>query len=410
MINKERLFNRLMELGEIGKLATGGITRQVFTLEDISATTLVATYMREAGLSVRVDAVGNLIGRKEGLNTEASVVLTGSHIDTVHEGGAFDGSLGVLGGIEALQTMNEQGIQTEQPIEVIAYKDEEGCRFSFSMLGSRAIAGILKREDLQCLDRDGMSFAEALKMNGFVPDHFQQAARPLGSVKAHLELHVEQGKVLESKNLSVGVVTGINSSLWLKITLKGEAGHAGATPMGIRHDPLVAAAEIIQAVEEETLKTGTAVGTVGRIQVQPGGINIIPGSVEFTVDLRDLNQAVGERLEQTLLQRVAEVCQRRGIENVIEVLQRVPPVPCSEPIQEAIKQACRKVGKEIYSLPSGAGHDSMQIARLCPIGMIFVRSKDGISHNPAEWSSAEDCADGVNVLYHSLLSLANNEK
>lgn len=410
MINKERLFKRIMELGEIGKLTSSGITRQVFTLEDMSATKLVATYMNEAGLNVRVDAVGNLIGRKEGLNPSAAAVLTGSHIDTVQEGGAFDGSLGVLGGIEVLQTMIEQKIQTEHPIEVIAYKDEEGCRFSFSMLGSRAIAGILKREDLENLDRNGMSFAEALKLNGFAPDNFQQAARPLGSVKAHIELHIEQGKVLESENLSVGVVTGINSSLWLKITLQGEAGHAGATPMGIRHDPLVAAAEIIQAVEQETIKTGTAVGTVGRIQVQPGGINIIPGSVEFTVDLRDLNQTTGERLEQTLLQRISEICQRREIGSAIEVLQRVSPVPCSEGIQDAIKHAFKKMGKEIYSLPSGAGHDSMQMASLCPIGMIFVRSKDGISHNPAEWSSPEDCADGVNVLYHTLLRLANHEK
>lgn len=409
MINKERLFKRLLELGEIGKQASGGIIRQVFTPEDMSATELTASYMREAGLSVRVDAVGNLVGRKEGLNPEASAVLTGSHIDTVHDGGAFDGSLGVLGGIEVLQTMIEQGIQTEHPIEVIAYKDEEGCRFSFSMMGSRAMAGILKREDLQNLDRDGMSFAEVLKMNGFDPEHFQQAARPLGSVKAHVEIHVEQGKVLERKNLSVGVVTGINSSLWLKITLNGEAGHSGTTPMGIRHDPLVAAAEIIQAVEEETIKTGTAVGTVGRLQVHPGGINIIPGSVEFTVDLRDINPEVGERLEQTLLQRIMDVCQRRGIEKVIEVLQRVSPVPCSEHIQDEIKNACRKLEKEIYTLPSGAGHDSMQIAKLCPIGMIFVRSKYGISHNPAEWSSPEDCADGVNVLYHTLLRLANNE-
>ncbi len=192
-----------------------------------------------------------------------------------------------------------------------------------------------------------------------------------------------------------------------EVTLQGEAGHAGATPMNIRHDPLVAAAEIIQAVEEETLKAGTAVGTVGRLQVQPGGINIIPGTVEFTVDLRDLNQEVGEKLEQTLLQRIAEVCQRRGIEKIIEDLQRVSPVPCSEFIQDAIKKACVTVGKEIHTLPSGAGHDSMQIAKLCPIGMIFVRSKDGNSHNPDEWSTKDDCADGVNILYHTLLGLAN---
>ncbi|MDA8227777.1 MAG: Zn-dependent hydrolase [Desulfitobacterium hafniense] len=406
MINKVRLFSHLQELGEIGKLESGGITRLVFTKEDKAAKQLVSSYMREAGLEVRMDAVGNVIGRKEGRNPDAPVVLTGSHIDSVYNGGIFDGGLGVIGGIEVLQTMNEQGIVTEHPIEVIAFNDEEGTRFSFSMLGSRGIAGILKPENLEHVDKDGISFAEAMRDFGLDPELISQATRSKDSIKAHVELHPEQGKCLENKNLSVGVVTGINSSLWLKVTITGEAGHAGATPMNIRHDALAAAAEIIQVVEQETLKTGTAVGTVGKLEVHPGGINIIPGSVEFTIDLRDICKTVGDGLEHSILSKVRSICEKRHVKFDFEVLQRVPPVPCSDLVQATIKESCNKLGLEVYSLPSGAGHDSMHIANLCPIGMIFVRSKDGISHNPAEWSTPEDCEDGANVLYHTLLNLA----
>jgi len=407
VINKKRLYNRLMKLGEIGKQESGGITRLAFTPEDREAKDLVASYMKEAGLSVREDAVGNIIGRMEGRNPEAPVVVTGSHVDSVYNGGIFDGALGIIGGIEVLQTMQEQGIKTEHPIEVYAFNDEEGARFSFSMMGSRGMIGSLKPEDLELKDKEGISLGTIMKAQGLDPTLIRCAARTKGSIKAFIELHIEQGKVLEKNNHSVGIVTGIVNELWLKCTFKGEAGHAGTTPMTMRHDALVAAAEFVQTVEREAKKTGTTVATVGKMNVLPGGINIIPGTVEITLDLRDLNQEVSDEVEDCIFKEAKRICRERSLEMRTEVLQRIPPSLCSEEFQLAAKDAFNKLGLEPFYLPSGAGHDAMQVVNICPIGMIFVRSKDGISHNPAEWSSPEDCADGVNVLYHTLLSLAN---
>lgn len=405
MINKQRLFNRLLQLGEIGKQESGGITRLAFTPEDRAAKNLVASFMKEAGLSVREDAVGNIIGRLEGRNPEAPVLLTGSHIDSVYNGGIFDGALGIIGGIEVLQTMKEQGIETEHPIEVYAFNDEEGARFSYSMLGSRGVIGTLRPEDLELKDKEGISIAAIMKAQGLDPALIRCAARIKGSIKAFVELHIEQGKVLESNNQSVGIVTGIVNELWLKCTFKGEAGHAGTTPMAMRHDALVAASEFIQAVEREAKQTGTTVATVGKLNVLPGGINIIPGTVELTLDLRDLNQAVSDQVEDSIFREGKRICRERSLEMRTEVLQRIPPSLCSEEFQRAAKDAFDKLGLKPFYLPSGAGHDAMQLVNICPIGMIFIRSKDGISHNPAEWSSPDDCANGANVLYHTLLRL-----
>jgi len=406
VINKERLYNRLLELGAIGKQEAGGITRHSFTAEDKAAKELVASFMKEAGLTVREDSVGNLIGRKEGRNPEAPVVLTGSHIDTVCNGGIYDGALGIIGGIEVLQTFNEQGIEVEHPIEVYAFNDEEGCRFSFSMFGSRGVIGTIEQKDLEMKDQDGVSVAEAMRANGLEPEKVGEAIRPKESLKVFVELHIEQGRVLESNNLSVGIVSGIVNELWLKCTVKGEAGHAGATPMDLRKDALVAAAEMVQVIEREAKKTGTTVATVGRLKVLPGGINIIPGTVEFTLDLRDLSQNVSEQVEKEIMKEFGRICEERGVELQTEILQRIPPAPCSEEFQQAAQKACSQIGLKPFTLPSGAGHDAMQMINICPIGMIFVRSKNGISHNPAEWSSLEDCADGVNVLYYNILDLA----
>jgi len=406
VINKERLYRRLQELGKIGRGESGGVTRHAFTPEHKAARELVASYMKEAGLSVREDAVGNLIGRKEGKNPQAPVVLSGSHIDTVCDGGIFDGSLGILGAIEVLQCFNEQGIETVHPIEVYAFNDEEGSRFSFSMFGSRGVIGDLTEEDLLKKDRNGITVAEAMEMQGFDPKRFREAARSGKDIKAFIELHIEQGRVLESKNLSVGIVTGIVNELWMKLRVRGEAGHAGTTPMNLRHDALTAAAEMVLAIEREARKTGTTVATVGRLQVYPGGINIIPGQVEFTLDLRDASQEVSDQVEAAIFKEIDKICRARGVQLETEVLQRIPPAICSREFQLLAKKACQKVGLEYFCLPSGAGHDAMQLANICPIGMIFVRSKDGISHNPAEYSSIEDCANGVKVLYHVLLDTA----
>ncbi|HHV64995.1 MAG TPA: Zn-dependent hydrolase [Peptococcaceae bacterium] len=405
MINQERLWNKLMQLARIGKQAEGGITRLPFTKEDLQAKNLVKEWMEEAGLQVREDAVGNLVGRKEGTEPSFPAIIIGSHLDTVFNGGMFDGTLGVLAGIEILQTMKENQIQTKHPIEVYAFRDEEGCRFNFSLLGSRGVAGNLKPSDLDFKDKNGITIREAMKNCHLNPEDFSQAARRPEEVKAYLELHIEQGKVLEYSNLSLGVVTGIASSLRLLLTVTGKADHAGATPMNLRADALAGAAQIISMVEQEAKESQSAVATVGRIQAYPGGINIIPGKVEFTIDLRDLSPEVSARLEKNILEKAREICKQRGLSLEVELMQRVPPAPCSEEIIATILESCDKLGVKTMKLPSGAGHDAMQMINICPIGMIFVRSKNGISHHPAEWSSPEDCALGAQVLMETLLKL-----
>jgi allantoate deiminase len=407
MMDDERLWRRISDLGAIGKQRGGGVTRLSFTEEERAAKDLVASYMEEAGLSVYEDAVGNLFGRREGRDPGSPTVMVGSHLDSVYNGGNFDGPLGVLAGIEVLQTMREQGIETEHPIEVVAFTDEEGARFSFGMIGSRALAGKLGAEDLENYeDRDGVSVAKAMLACGLDPEKIGDAARSEGSIKAYVELHIEQGRVLESEDLPVGVVTGIAGAVWLRFILDGETGHAGATPMNLRRDSLAAAAEIMGLIEAEAAKTGTTVGTVGQLDLEPGGINIIPGEVRFSLDLRDIDEGVRDRVEGRIMEGAEEICRRRGVELEVEALQRLAPAPCSDPVRGAAERACWRLGIRPHALPSGAGHDGMQLTDLCPMGIIFVRSRSGISHNPDEWSSREDCAAGAEVLYHTVLDLA----
>ncbi len=407
MVDGGRLWERLGELAEIGKHEEGGVARLSFTPEEREAKELVASYMREAGLAVHEDAAGNLFGRREGSDPGAPAVLMGSHVDSVMNGGDFDGPLGVLGGIEVLQTMEEGGVQTERPVEVVAFTDEEGARFSLGMIGSRALTGTLSPEDLRHEDKNGVSIEQAMRDANLDPGRIGDAARTPASLAAYLELHIEQGKVLEGGNLPVGVVTGIAGPVWLRLSFTGEAGHAGTTPMGTRRDALAAAAEVVGIVEEEATATGSTVGTVGQIGARPGGINIIPGGAEVSLDLRDIDEAVRDRAEGRIRERAAEVCERRGIDLSFEELQRLPPAPCSEEIRASIAAACEREDIRPYSLPSGAGHDGMHVVELCPMGMIFVRSREGISHNPKEWSSREDCEAGCNVLYLTVLDLAN---
>jgi allantoate deiminase len=406
MVNQERLWQRLMALGEIGKQPSGGITRLSFTAEERAAKNLVRQWMIEAGLAVREDAVGNLIGRREGRDAGAAVVLAGSHLDSVLNGGNFDGPLGVLSAVEAMQCMNEAGVQTDRPIEVIAFTDEEGARFRFGMIGSRALAGTLTLDELEATDSDGIRILDAMRQAGLNPAKISEAARSKGSVHVYVEVHIEQGKVLEQAALPVGVVTGLAGPLWLKFTIIGQASHAGTTPMSMRHDALVGAAEILQVIEHETRKEERTVGTVGQFSVFPGGVNIIPGRVEFTLDLRDVDADTRQNVELRIRQQARQICDARGLALDVQVLQDIDPVHCSVDIQNTVYEACAALGLKAIPVVSGAGHDCMQLRDLCPVGMIFVRSKDGVSHHPDEWSSPEDCAAGAAVLYHTLLKLA----
>lgn len=407
-INSGRLWSRLMELGEIGKRDSGGVTRFSFTPEEQQARVQVIKYMLEAGLEVREDAAGNVIGRLEGTNPAAPAVLTGSHIDTVPDGGKFDGALGVIAAVEALQVMRERGKENVHPIEVIAFTDEEGSRFGFGMIGSRAMAGTLRPEDLEHRDERGVTIAEAMRAAGIDPERIGEAAKHPGEVKAYIELHIEQGKVLENSNSPVGLVTGIAGPLWQQFTLTGQAGHAGATPMNMRKDPMQAAAELLGQIYGEAERYPNAVATVGKIRALPGGVNVIPGQVEFSLDLRDIDEVDRDSLEAAIRDQAYRICGNRGIGLQIELLQRVAPAPSSPEVRQAVSEAGRAAGlPSLPTLVSGAGHDGMQFSSRWPLGMIFVRSRDGISHSPDEWSSPEDCAAGAEVLYHALLELAS---
>ena len=407
-INSERLWNRIHKLSEIGKDENGGVTRLAFTETERKAKDLVITFMKDAGLAVREDEVGNLIGRREGAIFNSQVVMTGSHIDSVINGGNFDGPAGVLSAIEALQTMNEKGIVTESPLEVIVFTDEEGARFSTGMLGSLSAAGKLSKKELySAKDKNGVTIAEAMKQAGLDPELAANAKRNPEEIKAYVELHIEQGKVLENADASVGIVTGIVGVDWYRVTLKGEAGHAGTTPMGLRKDPLAAAAKIMSYGEELARNEKSAVVTVGQLEVKPGGINIIPGEVAFSFDIRDIKKENMNDIFAKLKAYIETTCDERGIELEIQQLHSLDPSPCSESIIKKMEESFAETEVQSIKLISGAGHDAMVMASITDMGMIFIRSKDGISHNPKEWSDQKDLAMGAEVLFKTLVKLAN---
>lgn len=403
MININRLMNNLKELAKIGQAENGGMNRFSFTDEEKKANELVIRYMEQAGLSVYIDAIGNIIGSKEGTE-DLPAILIGSHIDTVPYGGKYDGVIGVLSAIEVMHTLKEKGVQLKHPVKVISFKDEEGTRFGFGMIGSRAAAGTLTNEDLQRTDDNGISIEQAMEEYGLEKKPLETVK--LENIKAYLEVHIEQGKVLESKNVGVGNVTGIAGPLWLQFHLTGLAEHAGATPMNQRHDALVAASIIIAEIEKIAKKYPGAVATVGKLNVKPNGINVIPGEVEWTVDIRSIDESERDSIEQSIKELAHLTANERNLKLQISELQRVEPVLCDENIQKAIKESIQEIEDEVVSLPSGAGHDGMQFKYNFPIGMIFVKSIDGISHNPKEYSREEDIEKGANVLYKTLTRLS----
>ncbi|MDD2980261.1 MAG: Zn-dependent hydrolase [Hespellia sp.] len=409
MVNHKRLFDHLMELGVIGN-TEDGVYCLALSPEENEAHALVRKYMEEAGMTVHMDKAGNLVGRKEGTDPNASVVMTGSHIDTVYGGGMFDGRLGVLGGIEAVQTMNEQGIETKHPIEVLAYRDEEATRFVGSYSGAGHLTGGYDKGIMTHADKDGKTVIDCLKACGIDPEHVDEAGLPAGYAKAHLELHIEQGAVLESKNLAVGVVTGICCQIRGEVIIKGVASHAGTTPMDLRKDPLAAAAEVMLAIESEAKNYPGAVATVGKIEALPGGVNVVPGEVKFSIDMRNQKAAVRDEMYEKIKAQAEMICAKRNVTVEFNVLMKdAEGKPCADHIQDKIAKACVESGLPEFRMPSGAGHDSSTFADFCPMGMIFIRSKDGISHNKVEYSTPEDCAAGTEVLYRTMLDLAQED-
>lgn len=399
-ISGKRLAYRLGELSKIGLTSRHGSNRPGFSREEKQAKELVANWMREAGLNVHHDGAGNVFGRLPGRNNDAPAILSGSHVDSVPNGGHFDGPLGVLSALEVVEAWNEVGYEPKKPYEVVIFSDEEGARFNSGLSGSEAMIGKVKIEEkLQLTDSEGSSFEDVLKSVGLSVDGYEKASRNIDEIDTFVELHIEQGKRLEQENLPCGIVTGIAGPSWLEFTFKGEAGHAGNTPMNDRKDALVAASEFIGKVSELPQQINdSAVATVGKIKVIPNGVNVIPGNVTLYVDIRDIYEDTRDQLINKVVNVASHIAtkHRVNIEHVEKT--RVPPVPIAQKKQILLAETIRDMGFEPFYLPSGAGHDAMVLGEKIPVAMIFVRSKNGISHNPAEWTDLADCVTGARVL------------
>jgi ureidoglycolate amidohydrolase len=386
----------------------GGITREVYTPTYATALEWVAERMRAAGLETRLDAVGNLFGRWAGGDRDAAAVLTGSHVDTTLNAGAYDGVLGVLGAIEAVRALRDAGAAPRRAIDVVAWAGEEP-RFGTGCVGSRAAAGELERADLERLvDRDGTSMAAALREAGFDPDRLADARIEPATVHALVELHIEQGIVLETHGEQVGVVTAIAAPHDFRLTFRGAATHAGATPMGLRRDALAGAAEAMVALERAARESpsATTVGTVGVLRARPGAITVFPGEVELDVDVRDSDLAAREHVVEAIVAAARAVGARRDLEVEVMPIVEDVPVTCDPRVVAAAEEACRELDLSYRSMTSGAYHDAMIMGRRVPVGMIFVPSAGGVSHHPDEYTAPADLDRGVRVLAGTLARLA----
>ncbi|GMA62776.1 M20 family metallo-hydrolase [Alicyclobacillus fastidiosus] len=406
-IQSKRLRDHFEALAQYGKLGETGVCRPTLSVAEKMAFEVVSAWMMEAGMTVRLDHAGNLIGRKSG-KCEGPILMMGSHLDSQPYGGRFDGTAGVLAAIEAVATMTEHGITPDVPIEVIAFCDEEGWRFNKGLFGSRAIFGQLEEGELSRTDQDGITREQALRDFGCDPEQIASCVYPAGAVGCYLELHIEQGPVLEAMGRSVGIVSGIAGPIWWTVTLRGFAGHAGSVPMNLRQDALVGAAEIILDVNRIVRQEpGTeAVGTVGNLTVFPNSRNIIPEEVQFTIDLRDIDQARRDRYEGQLRDAIHSVAQRYGLQYDIREDTNSEPRYCADWIKRLIREESKALVDDCPELMSGPFHDALAASYVCDYGMIFVRSKDGISHNPAEFSSPEDLAVGAQLLFQTAVRAA----
>lgn len=396
-----RLARSLEELGQIGRLPSGAVRRLAFSEEDRAARALVHGWMEEAGMAVRVDAAGNLIGRYDGLRPGAPVMATGSHIDTVPEGGLYDGALGVLGGIEVVRVLAEHQLRLQHPIEVIAFADEES-----TMVGCKSMVGHASEDPDSYATALGVPIEEGLASIGGDWQQRPSARRSRQEIAAFLELHVEQGGVLEAVGKQIGVVEGVVGQQRYTIRVSGQANHAGTTPMEMRRDALTTAAQIILAIEDMALHyPGDPVATVGKLTVWPNAANIVPGQVEFSLDMRDLSHDVIDHMKAQLERRIETIAVARRTRIAMTPQFVVDPSPADPMVQEVISETCADLGLSYTHLPSRASHDAQELGRLTAMGMIFVPSRNGVSHSADEFTSPQQCEQGVNVLLHSLIRL-----
>ena len=378
------------------------LTRRYLTPEHAQAAEIVMRRMREAGMSARLDAVGNVVGHFPGRRPGARRLILGSHQDTVRNAGKFDGALGVLLPIACLRSLHERGERLDYPVDVIAFGDEEGVRFQATLLGSRAVAGNLDQAMLQAVDDDGVHLHEAMRAFGLDPGAVADAGYNRDEVAAYVEVHIEQGPVLEAEDLPVGVVTSISGAVRLRVEVMGRAGHAGTVPMNLRRDALAAASEAVVAVERTCLEIPGTVGTVGMLRTVSGAVNVIPGVVEFTIDVRgesdELRRAALDRIDGAF----AGIASRRGVHFDCVPTHEVGARQCSPRLVRRLGEAIEAEGFDVRRLPSGAGHDAMAMADLTEVGMLFVRCKEGISHHPAESMTVADAEVAARVLLRFL--------
>lgn len=400
----ERMEQRIQALGQFGTNRDGGVSRVAFSDADIAGREYIKDLMRDAGLNVRVDTAGNIIGRREGSEEGLAPIMFGSHIDSVPGGGNYDGDVGVIGAIEVAQMLHERGMVTRHPIEVVSFTDEEG-----GLTGSRAMTGTLGDGTLDVMSHSGMTIRDGIRHIGGDPNRLDLAVRKPGEIAAFIELHIEQGGILDETGVNIGVVEGIVGIRWWDVTIEGFANHAGTTPMDKRWDAMVTAAELTLAINRiATDLPGRQVATVGRIQAFPGAPNVIPGEVVMSLEIRDLDavkiQQVFDLIEAEA-GRIADVRFTPIRFNELDVAS--PPAPTDEQMRRIISASADDLGMSFRLMPSGAGHDAQDIASIAPTGMIFVPSKDGISHSPKEFTSADDMANGASVLFRTVVAIDN---
>jgi allantoate deiminase len=391
------IVERIHRLGLISESPTE-LTRVFLTKEHRQAADVLMAWMREAGMTARMDAIGNVVGRFDGNRPRLPALVLGSHYDTVRNAGKWDGPLGILTAIACVSELNRRGQRLPFAIEVIGFSDEEGVRFSSTLLGSRAVAGTFNERLLSAQDDDGISMRNALQKFGLDPSHIGKAARQPTDILAYLELHIEQGPVLEAEELPVGVVTAISGATRLTVTLEGMSGHAGTVPMTMRRDALVGAAECIVALEAQCKQDIGLFGTVGILRAEPGATNVIPGKASFTIDMRCASDQHRRLAVASTVKSIERIATARNLVPQVDVTHESPSAPCAEWLKQQISASIVRQGMRVQHLPSGAGHDGMAINSIADIGMLFVRCRAGLSHHPDEHVSIEDVGIGAAVL------------
>jgi beta-ureidopropionase / N-carbamoyl-L-amino-acid hydrolase len=405
-VNADRIQQHITELSKYGKNPEGGVSRVAFSEADISGRDYIKNLMVDAGLAVRVDTAGNILGRRQGTNAMLPAIMIGSHIDSVPKGGNYDGDVGVIGAIEVAQTLKERGVRLKHPLEVVVFADEEG-----GTVGSLAMAGNLQPDALDIRSHSGKTIRDGIRAIGGDPDRLAEAQRKPDELKAYVELHIEQGAILDESDVDIGVVEGIVGIRWWDVTIEGVPNHAGTTPMDRRRDAMLSAAEFTLAVNRvATSLPGRQVATVGRIRAEPGAPNVIPGKVVLSLEIRDLAAEKMAAVYNAVRAEADKIARARQTPFTFDQLKVASePAPTDERLRRIIANAASSLNLTHKAMPSGAGHDAQEMTHITPTGMIFVPSVGGVSHSPKELTSQQDMANGANVLLHTVLAIDRGE-